>query len=34
LGSRDTERIVIRALSLDTAEEVQRLLDEVLARID
>jgi phosphotransferase system enzyme I (PtsI) len=34
LGSRDTERIVIRAMGLDTAADVQRLLDEVLPRID
>jgi phosphoenolpyruvate-protein kinase (PTS system EI component) len=34
LGSRDTERIVIRAMGLDTADDVQRLLDEVLPRID
>ena len=34
LGSRDTERIVIRALSLDTADEVQRLLDDLLPMTD
>lgn len=34
LGSRDTERIVIRAMGLDTADEVQRLLDDVLPSID